>query len=196
MEFLVCLPGLVLMALMIGVPLWLGTQIRKRRMLGSTGIRVTDSVGDLDAATQQRLSAVAPGERLIKAVRCAHGGNNFGWLVATDSHIWWFATTMLNRGEETEFPYDAAIDIIKPTEISTDRRLVIGGALFAMSKEDAEAMAVVLRRQRGILQSQNSAEPTGGVSAADELAKFARMRDEGILTAEEFEAKKRKLLED
>ena len=36
--------------------------------------------------------------------------------------------------------------------------------------------------------------PPSGLSVADELAKFARLRDDGIITAEEFEAQKSKLL--
>jgi uncharacterized membrane protein YdbT with pleckstrin-like domain len=35
----------------------------------------------------------------------------------------------------------------------------------------------------------------GGVSVADELAKLADLRDRGVLSAEEFEARKRRLLE-
>lgn len=36
--------------------------------------------------------------------------------------------------------------------------------------------------------------PGPEASSADELAKFARLRDDGVISAEEFEAKKRQLL--
>ena len=34
----------------------------------------------------------------------------------------------------------------------------------------------------------------GGSSSADEIAKLAKLRDDGAISAEEFEAQKRKLL--
>jgi hypothetical protein len=197
-EVLQCLPGLVICGAPIVLGVWLGMMIRKRRLVGSAGVITTDDVTALDEKTLLRLQTVAPNERLLKAVRCQHGANNYGWLIATDQGIWWFATNFVHAGEETEFSYDSSIDIMRPSAISMDRRLVIGNALFAMRTEDAEEFATILRRQRDFLMNAAPASvpapAPAAPSTADELAKFARMRDDGILTEEEFQEQKRQLL--
>jgi|SRR5690606_17270922 len=43
-------------------------------------------------------------------------------------------------------------------------------------------------------RARSSSGASGQVSAADEIEKLARLRDEGVLTEEEFQAKKRALL--
>lgn len=44
------------------------------------------------------------------------------------------------------------------------------------------------------VQAAHVEEPVSAPSAADEIRTLAALRDEGILTAEEFEAKKQQLL--
>ena len=45
-----------------------------------------------------------------------------------------------------------------------------------------------------LADSQNPLNPNQGISSADELEKFAKLKDQGIITEEEFNTKKRQIL--
>ncbi len=49
-------------------------------------------------------------------------------------------------------------------------------------------------QQQARAQAQTPVTVTQAPSAADELAKWAQLRDQGVITADDFEAKKRQLL--
>ncbi len=51
-----------------------------------------------------------------------------------------------------------------------------------------------LKRSVTATSGSTSAKLAAGGSHADELAKFARLRDDGVITAAEFELKKQKIL--
>lgn len=65
------------------------------------------------------------------------------------------------------------------------------GMLYSSCKETALKILSLLDQ---IMSQQGQQEPSSAVSSADELLKFKKLLDEGIITQEEFEAKKRQLL--
>jgi hypothetical protein len=68
--------------------------------------------------------------------------------------------------------------------------------VFMRGKQaDAFQQAKALIEQyQAAMRAQASAPAVAPLSPADELAKFAALRDQGIITPEDFEAKKRQLL--
>ncbi len=81
-----------------------------------------------------------------------------------------------------------------------------GGILDAQKDENAvtfnrkqqsdfeRARALIDQHRAASAQTQAAAAPAAALSAADELAKWAALRDQGVITPEDFEAKKRQLL--
>lgn len=70
-----------------------------------------------------------------------------------------------------------------------------GGEMFTASVNGGTATRLERWfREHGYLQPRNVGPTAGAVSVADELAKLAALRDQGILTQAEFEAAKRRLL--
>lgn len=69
-------------------------------------------------------------------------------------------------------------------------------AAYAILQADLNTVAKQLRGeiQTQPLQPAPSAAPVQNVSAADELAKFKKLLDDGVITQEEFDAKKKQLL--
>jgi hypothetical protein len=61
-----------------------------------------------------------------------------------------------------------------------------------VNKADAKEIADAIRAKLGRPAAATTVQ--GASSAADELAKWAALRDSGVISAEEFEAKKRQLL--
>lgn len=85
--------------------------------------------------------------------------------------------------------------------LSINGRDPVGGAMEAVKDENAvllgqDNMAAFEQLQGALLAaiSARSSSPAGGISAADEIEKLAALRDRGVLTDEEFSAKKRQLL--
>lgn len=74
----------------------------------------------------------------------------------------------------------------------------IGFDLRLIKKEEAEIFQKTLRQYKDLAERQNSAnvQVNGGgyMSAADELRKYNELLNQGIISLEDFEAKKRQLL--
>ncbi len=73
------------------------------------------------------------------------------------------------------------------------------GALFSAVRDENTVMFKKSQQPRfetlqAAIQERISKRATPSSGAAEEIEKLARLRDEGILTSEEFEAKKRQLL--
>ena len=60
------------------------------------------------------------------------------------------------------------------------------------ARQDAEAQQQAYEQQ--VAQAPPAAAPAGEPDYADELAKLAQLRDQGVITAEDFEAKKKQIL--
>lgn len=64
----------------------------------------------------------------------------------------------------------------------------------AGQRKDFEQAKTLIDQYRAALSSAQHAPAAAPLSAADELAKWAALREQGVITAEDFEAKKRQLL--
>lgn len=72
------------------------------------------------------------------------------------------------------------------TEAAADENSVL------FNEEDQPAFEQIRDRINEIINTTEA--PVGGVSDADELAKFAKLRDDGIITEDEFQTRKKKIL--
>ena len=132
-------------------------------------------------------------------------GNNNGLLVATSRRALFVSEGLVNHSHE-DFPYDR-ISSVTTTRGMLLAKIVIhtGGAsriIENIGKSEAEAVSAIIRERveavtRERSQPQQSAPsptatPTG---IAAELRELAELRDLGVLTPEEFEGQKRKLLD-
>jgi uncharacterized membrane protein YdbT with pleckstrin-like domain len=145
-------------------------------------------------------------------------------LVAAAAVIWWIAAGFKTvRWRFTEFvltnerliarsgvvakrakeiPLETINDITFSQSV-LDRILGAGDIVLESAGEHGQEVFDDIRRPAGVQKEiYRAAEarkglrrPTDGASAADELAKLADLRDRGVLTSEEFETRKRRLLE-
>jgi hypothetical protein len=67
--------------------------------------------------------------------------------------------------------------------------IVRGGSMHERAVEAAQAQDAAMKQY-----VQSVAASSGGTSTADELAKLADLRDKGVITADQFDAQKAKLL--
>jgi hypothetical protein len=129
-----------------------------------------------------------------------------GLLVATDRRALFVAEGVINHSFE-DFPYD------RITTVTSSRGPLFGKIVIHTSgaarvveqvaKGEAEAVAAVIRerveavtRERLYPGAAPPTAPTASapLSLAAELRELAELRDQGILTAEEFDAQKARLL--
>lgn len=140
-----------------------------------------------------------------EAVLAITGGmvsNKNGLLVATDRRALFVAEGVINHSFE-DFPYD------RITTVTSSRgplfgKIVIHTAGAArvveqVAKGEAEAVAAVIReRVEAVTRERHYPAPLPAapmpLSLAAELRELAELRDQGILTAEEFDAQKARLL--
>lgn len=78
---------------------------------------------------------------------------------------------------------------------------MVGGGAYVLGKRAAQGQAQEEQQNAQIdqLQSQQAAPPppAGGISddLVSQLEKLGKLKDEGVLTQDEFDAQKKKLLE-
>lgn len=142
------------------------------------------------------------GETVLAMAGGALGGN-LGLLVATDRRPLFVSEGIVHHSFE-DFPYD------RVTNVTSSRGMVFakiivqsGGAaqvIEQLSTGEAKAVAAIIRerveastRERCELSSA-SLQVGAPVSIAAELRDLALLREAGILTSEEFETQKTKLL--
>ena len=73
----------------------------------------------------------------------------------------------------------------------------LGALIYLIARGDSmqqRAMRDATERQQATRQYIQEVASTGATSSADELTKLAQLRDSGVITADEFEAQKAKLL--
>lgn len=98
---------------------------------------------------------------------------------------------------ETENVISITYDDVEGTEICLRLEMLIGINAYTQAKKCQEMLDVL--RQNKILNrinkdSSQSASSAPAISPADEIKKFKELLDAGILTQEEFDAKKKQLL--
>lgn len=145
------------------------------------------------------------GERVLRMAGGVVAGKN-GLLVATDRRALFVAEGVVNHSFE-DFPYDR-ITTVTSSRGMTFGKIVISTAGAArvveqVVKGEAEALAALIRERvegttRTRYETPAAPSATGAattpISVASELRELAELRDQGILTSEEFAAQKAKLL--
>lgn len=97
-------------------------------------------------------------------------------------------------------PYDriAQVNLVRSI-ITADLEIVNKGGsdnltIKGLKKSQAEEAKKLIESKIQEAMRRQQSPTRGGASIADEIKKFAELRDSGILTEEEFQAKKRDLL--
>ncbi len=158
-------------------------------LLGGKGSGSSKEKGP--ACAEQELREVSPNEQVIYMQFCEHrrgGVPADGWLVATDKRMWFFVAGFK---EQREFSYATPVSV-------SEGRLVInnGEDLIKMPLAAAQRFAEIIREKRDQLAVPvvSYSPPECPTSLADEIKKFVELRDNGVLTEEEFQAQKARLL--
>lgn len=145
------------------------------------------------------------GEQLIDVttgaadvVRLGQPTERRGTLFVTDRRVGLF-TKKLGGHDLLDFSYGllTSIEYKKGFSYGEITLLAAGDRTrFHMIPKDLVENLVKVIRERMAASSQPSqpSTPPGGASVADELLKLASLRDSGILTPEEFDAQKAKLI--
>ena len=125
-----------------------------------------------------------------------------GLVIATNKRLIFIRKGLIG-GSVEDIPYD------KMSSIQYDTGLIMGGISVFTSGNKVEIEHIQKPRVRPFAErlrarvtaaQQNAAAPTAGPALESEpdpveqLRKFAALRDEGIISDEEFEAKKKELL--
>jgi hypothetical protein len=143
------------------------------------------------------------GETVLAMTGGFTGGNN-GLLVATDRRALFVSEGVVHHSFE-DFPYDR-ITTVTSSRGMTFGKIVINTAGAArviekLSKGEAEAVAAVIRerveavtRERHQAPMASPAGPGEAPSVAAQLRELAELRDQGILTSDEFDTQKARLL--
>lgn len=140
---------------------------------------------------------LAPDEE-VRAVAPGSFGGGTGLLVLTDRRILFVLETIMKRMME-DFPLRAISSVTtKSGIVNATVSIMTGGAraeITAVYKEDAKAFVDLARDAVATYgAAPAAAAPAPAASTADELAKLAGLRTQGILTDEEFAAAKARLL--
>lgn len=142
-----------------------------------------------------------PGEELWAAAETKYNNGDCwisGWLAFTSQRILWLQAKigLVPSKSMDEFSYMSSLSL-GDRPLSSAKWFVLDGVSFMLPKQEAHELyqyvgQIVQRAAEAQAQSQvPSAAPA---SKADELAKLAQLRDSGVLSPEEFEREKQRLL--
>lgn len=147
----------------------------------------------------RKLPQYLNGGETVLAMTRGYTASKYGLLVATDRRVLFVAEGMINHSFE-DFPYDRISSVTSSRGLTRGKILIqTSGAarvIEQVPKGEAEAIAAVIRdRVEGMTRerSESAAQPVAGLLAA-ELRDLALLRDQGVLTSDEFEAQKKRLL--
>jgi hypothetical protein len=161
---------------------------------------------DIDAA-KQRMSVKFGGGREIKrlethlldgetveAMTTGAYGKGTGLLVMTNQRLLFVQDGMMSKTTE-DFPYSQIASVSWKSGVALGTLTVFAGGTHAeiknMNKNDGKAISDALRTRVG---QPTSGVPAAAIDLADQLGRLAALRDQGVLTEEEFAAQKAKLL--
>jgi Bacterial PH domain/Short C-terminal domain len=171
---------------------------------------------DIDAARKQMRATVGSGkeverlashlwegERVEKMAQAQPKGEaGVGLLVLTDRRLLFVKEGMFGRGKTEDFTFDriTSVEFSKGMATADLKVLAMGNeSKFNVNKDDGKEMTDLIRsrtsRAQAVAPAAGSAQ--GGQPAPDipdQIRKLSELRDEGMLTEEQFEAKKADLL--
>jgi Short C-terminal domain/Bacterial PH domain len=126
-------------------------------------------------------------------------GNDQGLVVLTDERLFFFDKTLMGATIQ-EFPLPAITSLTVNKKLSGEAlAITVAGnvsTITQMMHGQGDALSRAFRQAKTAPVSAIAQAPTvvAASSDADELAKLAGLRDRGILTEEEFQAKKAQIL--
>jgi Bacterial PH domain/Short C-terminal domain len=152
------------------------------------------------------------GERVEKMAQAQPKGEaQAGLLVLTDRRLLFVKEGMFGRGKTEDFTFDriTSVEFSKGMATADLKVMAMGNeSKFNVNKDDGKEMTDLIRNRTSGAQRVApgaAAQPVppaagsvqGGEPAPDipeQIRKLAELRDEGMLTEEQFEAKKAELL--
>jgi hypothetical protein len=126
-------------------------------------------------------------------------GNDQGLVVLSDERLFFFDKT-LTGATIREFPLSAIASVTVSTKLSGETLAVaVAGSVTTikqMTHGQGDALSRAFRQAKAASASAAAHAPAviAGTSDADELGKLADLRDRGVLTDGEFQAKKAQIL--
>lgn len=138
---------------------------------------------------------------LVLALAAGQYGNGQGVLVLTDERIL-FVQQSLGSAKIEDFPLDRVSSVQESTGMVMGEIKIFASGndarIKSVAKQDASAFADAARKHLRKRQTAAAAPaPTAvppAVDPLDQLKKLAELRDAGIISADEFEAKKTGLM--
>lgn len=123
-----------------------------------------------------------------------------GLVLVTNKRLLLYRSLLLGRYEHMAFPYDEITTVASrqgylqdAIDVATASELITIGNI---SKGDGEPTANIIRDMLTSFQTRASSAPVSPQGdIADQIEKLANLMDKGLITKEEFEEKKKKLLD-
>ena len=134
----------------------------------------------------------------VRSMTSGTYGKGTGLVVMTDRRLLFVQDGIMSKTTE-DFPYSKISSVSWQSGVLMGTIVVFASGNKAeiknVNKDDGKAMVDALREQLADSPAQPAAPATAApVDVADQLIKLAGLRDQGILTEEEFTAQKAKLL--
>lgn len=167
--------------------------------------RVTNKIGK--KRDIRKLPEYLNGGETVLAIAGGKVGTNLGLLVATDRRAMFVSEGVINHTFE-DFPYDRINTVTSSRGMMLAKIMInTGGAnriIEDVAKAAAEPIAAVIRERVEAVTRERYRQPaptpspqpppSPGLSLASQLRELAELRDQGVLTSDEFEAQKARLL--
>jgi Bacterial PH domain/Short C-terminal domain len=158
----------------------------------------------VEKLTKEAQAALMEGERVLDATtgmvgvhRMGQDTHRNGAVIVTDRRVVLFSKKM--AGYDLQ---DFAFGLLSSVEHK--KGLTYGNLTFSAAgsqndvrqvpKADVERIAQLIREKMATAHSGSQSVPTTQGGVADEIRKLSALRDEGLITADEYEAKKKQLL--
>lgn len=122
-------------------------------------------------------------------------------ILCTNRRVLFLNKNMFFGGDSTDIPLNMVNSVQLTTHLVTAEITIVNGAnsttLKSLSKLSAPILAKTIKNeslkfQQRLLHPQENVG--NSIDSADEIRKFKKLADDGIITQEEFEAKKKQLL--
>jgi len=142
-------------------------------------------------------SMISEGESLGVGAYVKYGDAH-GHLVATDSRLIWVNKSMFSTNSEVLYYKKVSHIEYKGGLMSGSIKLTVGKKIYEfgdMPKERAKMFVTYVNEQINNPQSKKVNETTTKPNNTyDDLEKLAKLKDQGIITEEEFNKKKKQIL--
>lgn len=160
----------------------------KQAFVGPVLPTVRGLVGDLERS-------LADSEQVIAAA-CVTVPKGGGIIAVTGRKVVIRGTGA--RSLAVEYPLGSVSAITVSGNVLMGGKLTVSAAdgahTVGVKPKTGERIAAAFREAKAVTETQGQGAPVGGSSAADQLEKLAGLLDRGLISREEFDAKKTELL--